>query len=196
MSEPIPCFCIKCLAKLYVPFPEVCPYCGFSLEHLSDKKLSGFQKLKKDKHSDLLFGRKIQLYGSPYNASFDSYGDANLEDLIRFTISYGHRTKLPSKGGRHENEIVVAFIPEIIGSGVSIYDVTYAPVTCSGVAIISPTSEIYGHGFPVLDDWVHDRFKTEKGQCVSCGVQTAFGHSFCHKCYEARGQDWRKFLCD
>src|SRR2546427_5426457 len=112
MSEPISCLCVRCYAKLPAPFPEVCPHCGFGLEHLAGKKLSDFQKHKREKHTDLLLGRKIQLYDGSYNASFDNYGDANLEDLIRFTISYGHHAKLPSKGGRRENEIIVAFIPE------------------------------------------------------------------------------------
>jgi hypothetical protein len=194
MSESIHCLCVGCRRKLDAPFPEVCPHCGFSIEHLAGKKLSDFQKQKKDKHSDLLLGREIQLHGSNYNASFDNYGDASLEDLMRFTMSYGHHARLPRKGGRPENEIVVAFIPDIIGSGVSIYDVTYAPVACSGVAIISPASETYGHGFPALDDWVRDNFKTENGSCVSCRTQTTFGHPLCHKCYESKGLDWRNFL--
>jgi len=194
MSNPIPCLCVQCHEKLEAPFRGTCPHCGFSLQHLFGKKLSDFQKQKRDKHCDLLFGRKIQLHGSNYNASFDSYGDANLEDLMRFTLSYGHHAKLPSRGGRHENEIVLAFIPDIIGSGISVYDTDYQPLTCSGVAVISPASQDYGHGFPVLDDWVHQTFKTEEGFCVSCGALTAFGHPLCHKCYEARGSDWLKFL--
>jgi hypothetical protein len=194
MSDLIPCLCVKCHSKLEAPFPRECPRCGFSLDHLYGKKLSDFQKNKRKKHTDLLSGRKIQLHGSTYNASFDNYGDASLEDLVRFTISYGHLAKLPSKGGRGENELVVAFIPETIGSGVSIYDTTYAPVPCSGVGIISPASETYGHGFPILDDWLHLTFKTEKGDCVSCGTPTAFGHPFCNKCYDANGLDWRNFL--
>ncbi len=194
MSNSIFCLCVQCQLKVEAPFPEKCPHCGFGLDHLEGKNLSDFQKQKKEKHDDLLFGRKIQLQGSDYNASFDSYGDANLTDLLRFTLSYGHPAKLPSKGGRHQNDIVLAFIPEIVGSGISIYDLGYDPVPCSGIAVISPASQEYGHGFPVLDDWVHQTFKNEKGHCVSCGESTSFGHSLCQKCYLEKGSDWRKFL--
>ncbi len=194
MSDPVSCFCVKCHTKLNAPFPGECPHCGFNLDHLSGKKLSRFQKEKREKHTDLLSGREIQLYGSTYNASFDNYGDANLEDLVRFTISYGHHAKLPSKGGRPDGELIVSFIPDIIGSGVSIYDTSYAPVACSGVGILSPVSETHAHAIPVLDAWIQDRFKVEKGVCVLCGTPTAFGHPLCGKCYEANGKDWRRFL--
>jgi hypothetical protein len=171
-----------------------CPDCGFSLEHLAGKRLSGFQQEKREKHSDLLLGREIRLHGTDYNASFDSYGDANLEDLVRFALSYGHRAKLPSKGGRAENEVVLAFIPEVIGSGVSKYDISYDPVPCSGVGILSPASETYGHGFPTLDAWVNEVFTQEKGFCVGCGAPTAFGHSICYECYAGKGGDWKNFV--
>jgi hypothetical protein len=84
------------------------------------KRLSDFQAEKWEKHSDLLRGRDIGLYGGMFNASFDNYGDSSIEDLVRYTQSYGHRSKLPSRGGRYENDVAVAFIPEIMGSGVSI----------------------------------------------------------------------------
>lgn len=194
MSNPISCLCVRCNGKLEAPIPETCVYCGFTLDHLSGKKLSDFQKQKREKHTDLLFERDIQLYGSNYNASFDNYDDANFKDLIRFILSYGHHAKLPSGGARKANRIVVAFIPKIVGYGVSSYDTCYDPVPCSGVGIISPASQNYGHGFPVLDDWIQKAFKTERGYCDSCGVPTAFGHPFCHKCYEICRRDWRNFL--
>jgi hypothetical protein len=55
------------------------------LDHLTGKRLSDFGAEKWDKHHDLLRGRSIGLYGGLFNASFDNYGDANLEDLVRYT---------------------------------------------------------------------------------------------------------------
>jgi hypothetical protein len=113
--------------------------------------------------------------------------------LIRFTLSYGHRSKLPSRGGRYQNDAVVAFIPAIQGSGVSIYN-ALGPVPCSGTCIISPASETFGHAFPILDDWLKETFPKEAGRCFFCGTSTPFGHSLCAKCYDHRGGDWRAWL--
>lgn len=193
MNPPLFCLCYRCQAKLEAPIKEVCPSCGFSLDHLVGKRLSDFQFENWEKHTDLLRGRDIDLYGGVFNASFDNYGDSSIEDLVRYTLSYGHRSKLPSRGGRHQNDVAVAFIPNIIGSGVSIYNQS-GPAPCSGVCIISPVSQTYGHPFPVLDDWLHATFPKEVGGCASCGAATPFGHSICSRCYAARGGDWRKWL--
>lgn len=191
---PFQCLCPKCQNAVDVPFPQACPYCGFSLDHLTGKKLSDFQKGKKDKHGDLLYGRNISLRGSEFNASFDSYGDANLEDIVRFAMSYGHRILLPGKAGRASCPLVVGFIPNVVGSGISVYDKGYEPVACSGVAVVSPQSEIYGHPIPALDAWVDKMFAGKTGYCGSCGDSTPFGHPICAKCYAKNGQDWRHFL--
>jgi hypothetical protein len=147
---------------------------------------------KQLKHNQLLTSDSISLSGGEFNASFDHYGFLSLPDLVRYTISYGHRATVSSPRGRHNNQVIVAYVPDIIGSGVSQYSSNYTP--SSGVCIISPGSERWGHPFPVLDPWVQQQFSGMQGICVVCGSNTPFGHTLCLEHYDILNGDWRKLL--
>ncbi len=183
--------CPKCHNIVTAPFPIECPLCGFSLEHLIGFPSPDTIK-KRDKHTELLTKGSISLHGGEFNASFDYYGLLSLPDLVRYTVSYGHRSELPSVHGGHQNPIIVAYLPEIIGSGISQYNKHYG--ACSGVCIISPGSERWGHPYPVLDEWVQNQCSTKIGKCFLCDLPTPFGHTICAGCYEKVGSDWRTFL--
>jgi len=183
--------CPKCGNNSEAPFQNKCSFCGFNIDHLIGIRLSNHQQKKYEKHTSLLRGEGIALDDGEYNASFDHNGDANLVDLINFTISYGDRGQIPDSRGIYSNEAIVAYVPEIVGSGTSIYDRNCVP--CSGICIISPQSYEYGHSFPTLDDWVTNNF-SGKSSCRYCGNQTDFGQPFCADCYNKCNIDWRQML--
>ena len=81
--------CPGCSAELIGVFPESCPNCGFSVAPLAGNPRSLFQTRKWDKHTDIIQGRDIALYGGTYNASFDHNGTVVLSDLVRFAITFG-----------------------------------------------------------------------------------------------------------
>lgn len=184
--------CPSCEAKHPAPFRSACPSCGFSVAHLAGQSLSDFQNGKWDKHTELLRGQNISLHSGDYNASFDHVGSGSLGELVRFALSYGHESEVPANRGPHVNPVRIAYIPQVIGSGISAY--TSTPIACSGVCIISPGSLEYGHAYPVLNQWVQEEFAGKSGQCAFCGTPTAFGHPICQKCYEDRDGDWTKLL--
>jgi len=183
--------CPKCNTTLVAPFLVACPACGFTLGHLLGQP-SPEGEAKQLKHNELLTSGSISLYGGELNASFDYYGFLSLPDLVRYTVSYGHHATVPSPRGHHHNPVVVAYVPEIIGSGVSRYSTDYNP--CSGLCIISPGSERWGHPFPVLEQWVQQQFPGVQGTCAVCGANTPFGHTLCHEHYANLTGDWRKLL--
>ena len=183
--------CPKCKVLVQVPFGYNCPNCDFNIDALSGKTTSSFQKRKWNEHTDIIQGRDIQLYGKEYNASFDYNGIEKLEDLIRFTITYGDREQFKSKRGNYNNDIIIGFIPEIIGSGTAIY--VNSEVACSGVVIISPQSEIYAHSFPAMDQWIDNKFLGQHGFCKLCGNKMPFGHPICKGCYE-KNNNWLKLI--
>src|SRR5258706_15563014 len=101
--------CPKCGHQVAGAFPSKCPNCTFDISALAGRGTTSFQVFKWNKHADLLQGRDIQLQsGEIYNASFDYNGHANLDDLVRFTITYGDRTTLLSARGSHQNPIILA----------------------------------------------------------------------------------------
>jgi len=183
--------CPACGDRQNAPFTVPCPTCGFAIDHLTGIKLSDYQKKKRGEHDDLLHGRSIELHGKEYNASFDHNGDASLLDLLRFTISFGHRSVLPSSRGHYMNPVIVAYTPEVIGSGTSIYTPGLLP--CSGICVVSPASYEFGHPYPVIQDWVQTTFGSIRTTCPYCGKPTEFGQPFCPECYAAMG-DWRTLL--
>lgn len=184
--------CPRCAAVIQGPFTGVCPSCGFNDQHLTGIQTSSFQSRKWHEHHDLLTGNKISLYGKTYNASFDLFGDQSLQEVIRYAITFGSRTTLPSSRGNHINQVIVSYIPAIIGSGVTAYSTgVYA---CSGVSIISPQSYKFGHPFPILDAWVSESFQNAKTRCTLCGAPTQFGYAFCAKCHAQYGSNWQDLM--
>lgn len=184
--------CPKCKNERHAPFKGHCAVCDFNIDHLSGKRLSDFQTSKYLKHTQLLHGSTITLTDSDYNASFDHNGDAKLEQLIQFTISYGKWAEIPSRSGQYTNPVIVSYVPEIIGAGTSIYEKD--TLLCSGICIMSPQSYQFGHPFPVLDEWVNKNFNTFASTCSFCRKPTQFGQPFCHKCYQDRGSNWLNLI--
>src|SRR5262249_45219284 len=136
--------------------------------------------------------RQLGLYGKTHNASFDYNGLANLEDVLRFTVTFGDRATLLSSRGNHQNRVIITYIPEPIGSGTSICNPGSVP--CSGVCLISPQSPTWSHTFPVMDDWVRQEFAGQTSACRFCGRQTGFAQPICALCYAANNGDWLSFL--
>jgi len=183
--------CPKCKTKNEIPFIGKCPNCGFTIDHLSGKRLSDFQQRKFEQHNELLYSDTISLDGE-YNASFTHKGNEQLEDLINFTISYGDRVILPSARGTYHNPAIISYVPEIIGSGTTIYNIGYLP--CSGICIVSPQSYIFGHPFPVIDSWVGRNFEGIISKCKICGREVNIGQPMCRKCYRRYDNNWKNIL--
>lgn len=183
--------CPKCGNRIKGPFPNHCPFCSFNIDALAGRGTTSFQVKKWQKHSDLLYGRNIQLTnGEIINTSFDFHGYANLDDIVRFTITYGERSFLKSR--KQINPVIISYIPEVIGAGTAIYSLGTIP--CSGICIISPSSNDYSHPFPVIDVWVKTTFPNMESFCRICQSPTTFGQPFCEKCYESNGSNWRNFI--
>lgn len=186
--------CLKCGKTSMKPMSYPCFSCGFDIDHLTGIKLSQFQVRKWDEHSQLITGQNISLFGKEYNCSFDYNGISNISDLVTYTINYGTDVNIPSNRGAHVNPVKISFIPEIIGSGTSVYYNAGDTFPCSGCCVISPVSIDYGHPFPILRDWVIQEFGTQKSTCFICGKDVDFGLSICNECYEKKGGDWHEFL--
>jgi len=185
--------CPKCGNPISRPFPNQCPYCPFNLSALAGCGTTSFQVLKWNKHSDLLQGRNIQLAkGEIYNASFNYSGFAQLEDIVRFTVTFGDRTTLPSPHGGYQNPVIISYIPEQLGAGTAIHFPGTVP--CSGICLVSPQSDSYAHSFPVIDEWVQATYSTNVSFCRFCKTPTAFGQPICADCYAERGSDWKIFI--
>lgn len=155
---------------------------------------SPFQVQKWEKHSDLIQGRQLSLHGGPFNASYDFNGLAKIDDVVRFTLTFGQRATLKGKNGRADSDVIISYLPEIIGSGMSQYLQTAGNVPCSGVCLMSPASDVYSHSYPVLDDWVQPTFKTLDFKCARCKTATGFGQPICAKCYQDGQWDWISYL--
>lgn len=185
--------CPKCGNSISGVFPNQCPYCDFNLDALAGKGTTSFQVLKWQKHSDLLQGQNIQLGpGEVYNASFNYNGYAKLDDIVRFTITYGDRVTLPAAHGKYQNPVIISYIPEQLGAGTAIHFPGTVP--CSGICLVSPQSDIYAHSYPVIDQWVQETFPGASSDCRICGASTAFGQPICEKCYAERDSSWENFL--
>lgn len=183
--------CPKCKSPFSGVFPKECPNCKFNIHGLAGKTTSEFQRKKLREHTDLLYGSQIQTYGKEFNTSFDFVGYAALEDIVRFDITYGEHTSVLSQHGNHQTEVIVCYLPAIIGSGVSVYSAS--PVPCSGIAIMSPGSANFGHPFPTMDDWVRT-LNVGSSVCKVCSAPTPFACPVCERCYLERQYDWRKLL--
>lgn len=180
--------CPSCSAVVQGPFTGVCPDCGFNDKHLTGIQTSSFQSRKWHEHNDLLTGNTISLYGKTYNASFDQFGNQSLQEIIRYGITFGTRTTLAASRGNHINQVIVSYIPAIIGSGITAY--TTGVYACSGICIISPQQYQFGHPFPILDSWVSQSFPNATTNCTVCGAPTQFGYAFCANCHTRYGKNW------
>ena len=150
---------------------------------------------KKEKHEELVLQGTLSFGDGPgkFNASFDFNGVSSLDKLVRFTAAFGHRTQISSGPGRTPSDVILSYVPEVIGSGVSKYWTGTQP--CSGICIISPASPTWGHLFPAMDSWV--KSKANPGSvwtCATCTNPVAFGQAFCADCYANHGADWRTFV--
>jgi len=184
--------CPSCGGTVAGVFPASCPHCPFTIDALAGRGTSQFQRIKWGEHSDILAGRAIQLYGKTMNASFDFRGQAALDDLVRFTLTFGDRASLPTRDG-HANPVIVSFIPKPIGAGTVLYQAGTVP--CSGICIVSAHSIQYGHSFPVIGPWVQQKFQRSPGLgCRICSSPTSFAQPVCDRCYTTIGGDWMRLV--
>lgn len=184
--------CPHCASVIPGPFPVECPHCDFHVRMLADMGTTRFQRKKWREHSDILQGVDIQLYGKTWNASFDHRGYANLQEIVRFALTYGDGGYVTSAHGDRRTPVIGVYIPEIIGSGTGLYQT--GSLSCSGVCIISPGSTEWAHTYPVLDPWVQQHFGEALSVCRFCGAETAWGQPICGRCYDRYGAPWTEFL--
>lgn len=186
--------CYSCGVVSATPVKYPCKACGADLSHLDGTALGQWQQKKWGDHTTLLTGSYIPLKGKEFNCSFDVVGYSKIPDIVEYTLNYGDKLTLPSTHGGYINDVYVAFIPVIIGSGVSKHYTNLGPQPVSGCCVISPNSLQYGHPFPMLYDWVVDKFPGITSKCRLCSKQTHLGLSVCWECYGKIGNDWKKLL--
>lgn len=184
--------CPRCQKVAPGPFGHTCPDCGFTIDDLSGQSTEPWIIKKDQQHRELLTSGTVSLFKKQYNASFTHNGVAMLPDLVRFGITYGSRTTITSMHGGHPTDIILAFVPEVIGSGMSIFQAGLVP--CSGVMMMSPGSMNHGHSFPTLQQYVASAFGALKDKCKECGDPTDFGQPFCGVCYARYKLDWTKLI--
>ena len=186
--------CPNCHSTSKGVFPVRCPNCDFNIDGLVGRSTSSFQEKKWKEHTQLLYGDTIDLHEKEFNASFDYKGIAHIDELIRFTITFGDKATILDARGIHSNQIILSYFPEPIGRGTAIH--YHQLVPCSGLMVISPQSEEYAHAFPVLDEWVHDKFQNGKSHCRLCKRETDFGQPICSDCYTRRSMDWEALMLE
>lgn len=180
--------CPSCKKLHEGAFPVSCE-CGFNLEGLTGVTLSGWQVGKLREHTDLKYGTDIKLYGKDVNCSFSTAGFDQIEDVTRFALSFGERATIPRRGG--VSNVIVSYIPEIIGYGTARGMGTSAPV--SGCCLISPASEQYAHAFPAFNSWISNTFPAATSNCRKCGKTVPFAEPFCLTCVGFIG-DWKNLV--
>jgi len=185
-------FCPQCNISVEGIFPTQCPNCSLNINTLSGSATSDYSQKKWNEHTTLLSGSTVPLFGKTFNASFDYNGVAKIPDLIQFGLTYGDRTTMPGSRGGNNNLVIVAYTPEIIGSGSAIHYPNLVP--CSGIVIMSPNSKNHVHSFPAIDEWVQQKFSNLKSFCKNCGVEIGFGVPVCNDCYRKYDSDWQKLL--
>lgn len=186
--------CYKCHAPMstqLIRCPN--PLCGCDYGYIANP-ISAEAIEKKDKHEELVTFGTLSFGDGPgkFNASFDFNGVASKDKLVRFALAFGHRTRISSGPGRIPSDVVLAYVPEIIGSGVSKF--WSGNLACSGICVISPASEQWAHPFPAMDSWVRSKNPGRAWKCTTCPNPVPFGHAFCSDCYARHGSDWRTFL--
>ena len=179
--------CPRCKKVAPGPFGNSC-HCGFTIDDLSGKSTEQWIIGKDKQHRELLTYGTVTLFKKEYNASFTHDGIVKLTELVRFCITFGSRTTVNSAHGGHPTDIILAFVPEVIGSGTSIIERGLVP--CSGIVLMSPGSMNHGHSFPALQSYVTNTFASLKDACKECGKPTDFGQPFCADCYTQHTIDW------
>jgi len=194
MAIQVQCNCPICKNPLPAPVGDTCLICTNSYEFLWNPSPHSFGAEKLDDHSVIVRAEPLCLKpGRTYQSSFDAWGYENRKDLARFAISYGHSGQ--ANFGSKDYEVRVAYIPEILGSGISAHQFTVGPTPCSGILLLSPNSILYGHPYPILDVWVQQKFGTVQKSCLACGCAVSFGHPMCSQCYASiAANDWRKLM--
>lgn len=183
--------CPHCTATFAGPLPVECPSCGFNVGILAGQGTTDFQRRKWEEHTGILQGRDIELHNKEFNASFDFKGYARIDDLVRFTLTYGDRDELRSRGG-YSSPAWMAYVPEPIGSGTCLY--YRGTVSCSGLCIVSAHSTEYGHAFPMMDQWVADKYGDQPSRCRICGRPTLMAQPVCEDCYVEIEGDWTRLI--
>lgn len=186
--------CFYCGFSSSTPVRYPCPGCELSLDHLDGNQNSPFQTRKWHEHTELVTGNTVGLHGKDWNCSFDSTGYRKISSIVEYTVNYGQTLQLSSNRGNHINDVRLAFIPEIIGSGISTHYATLSNQTCSGCCVISPRSIRFGHTFPVLYDWVSQTWQGSQTNCRRCNKSTHVGLTICWECYQELGSDWTQLL--
>jgi hypothetical protein len=100
-----------------------------------------------------------------------------MDKLIRFTVAFGHRDLVSSGPGRTPSQVIVSYVPEVIGSGVS---TLWSGVrACSGVCIVFGGASDLGASLSV-----HGRMDSHSGP-----------RNGAHLCaLPQSGAIWRRFL--
>jgi hypothetical protein len=96
-------------------------------------------------------------------------------------LTYGDWATVPAGRGRYTNDVVIVFVPEVIGSGTSIFQA--GPVPCSGVCLMSPASLDWGHSYPALASYVQETFGHLLSKCKLYGTATPFAVPVCDDCF-------------
>lgn len=187
-------FCPVCTTELDGPFPLAGCHCGFNISGFAGLGTSAFQQRKDPEHRDLLFGRDLKLYGKPMNTSFDYYGDANLIQIVDYALTYGAKKSITSLHGNHSTEIIISYIPNVIGSGI-IKTQSQQVYSCSGICLMSPESiDGHEHSFAFLEDWIAGRFPGEVQKCSFCPNSVPLGIGICAQCMQKNGNNWLNFV--
>ncbi len=188
--------CPSCKNSFPAPFKGKCPNlsCGFNHNHLTGLKFNTREQTKSwGQHTSLVSGAPIGLYGKPINCSFDHNGIVQIDDLVRYTISYGTDANVSSLHGGKVTEVRLIYVQDVIGSGMTIYNPGNI-FPCSGLCIMSVNSVNYGHIFPASDPWVQHNFGGNPGSCRECGATTSFAVPFCSACFKNHNNDWKSLL--
>jgi hypothetical protein len=148
--------------------------------------------MKWKEHTDLLYSGSVPLYGKQYNASFNYNGVADLEDMIRFTLTFGDTATIKDSRGINDTKVILAYFPEIFGSGSATH--YHQLVACSGLMVMSPSSFNYSHAFSVIDEWIQNTFPGWQSTCRLCNEPTDFGQPICAKCYSSGNNKWTDLL--
>jgi len=182
--------CMHCGAKVYGVYPIVCDKCGYSIDYLSGVSTSAFQQDKFWKHTEISRTGSLSIGKHGPIGSFTMLGVSILSDMVRYALTYGSTGKTTNGRGDATN-FCACYFPEVIGSGILPGHSLLVP--CSGLMIISPQSQDWGHPFPMLDEWQQKNVPYQDGRCQFCNKSIDFGQTICQDCYHP-GFDWRTTL--
>jgi hypothetical protein len=134
--------CPSCGDIFPAPFTGTCSSCGMKTTHPTGPSRSVHGEGKWHEHTTLCHSDELDLGNRPWHASFAVSGTAEIEPLVRFAISYGYRTKIQATHGSSSTDLIICFVPEILGTGTAVDSVSRVPV--SGICIMNSSSPDYG----------------------------------------------------